>query len=129
MADPDYGSDLAGIDDITPDLGEVTGKRALLEALATRLIQPRGGLHYDPNYGFDTRSLLSSETKPRGVEQSIAGQIQADERVEAATNVRLTFDEATRTLEIRVDVESNEGPFTLVLEPGNASAATFEENL
>jgi hypothetical protein len=124
----DLGSDLYGIDDITPDLGEVSGRLGLLQALATRLIQPRGGVHYDENNGFDTRSLLSSEVKPRGVEQSITAQLLADERVESAS-VTVTVNSETRQVEIRCDIVDADGPFRLVLDPANASAALLEEQL
>lgn len=124
----DHGNDLAGIDDITPDLGEVDGRACLIQALATRLIQPKGGVFYDENNGYDTRALLSSEVKPRGVEQSIAAQLLADERVESAS-VTVTVNAATREVEIRCDIVDAAGPFRLVLDPANASAAIFEEQL
>jgi hypothetical protein len=115
--DDDLGSDFAGIDDLTPDLGEVTGRRCLLEALASRLLQPRG-LFYDADYGFDTRTLLSEGLVPKQFEAVIASQINADERV-ASSSVEVRFDARSRTLEIRAEIVDAEGPFELVLDPSD----------
>jgi hypothetical protein len=117
----DLGSDWAGVTDITPDLREVTGRQCLAEALATRLFQPRGGVFYDERNGFDTRSLLSSESVPRNAKQSILEQLKdEDDRVELAS-VDFALNEATGALVIVCQIVDAEGPFTLVLNPKDAS--------
>ena len=123
----DFGNDLAGIDDITPDLSEATGVTALGQALATRLIQPKGGVFYDEENGYDTRELLSTETTPRGIQQAIARQLQEDERVEAVTRVDVSVSADGETIQILADVETADGPFRLTLDPADASSALFEE--
>lgn len=124
---PDFGSDLAGVDDIRPDLSESDGLLGLGEALATRLIQPKGGVVYDPENGYDTRALLSAEVIPRGAQQAIAAQLQGDERVEAVQRVDITRSADGETLEIKAEVMTADGPFRLTLDPADASSAVFEE--
>lgn len=124
---PEFGTDLAGIDDIRPDLSESDGLLGLGEALAARLIQPRGGVFYDPENGYDTRALLSTETTPRGIQQAIAAQLQADERVLSVTRVDVTASADGETITIQADVETADGPFRLTLDPADASSAVFEE--
>lgn len=121
----DHGSDWAGVTDITPDLREVDGRQGLAEALATRLFQPLGGVFYDQTNGYDTRTLLSAETVPRNIRQSILAQLLADERVESA-DVRVEFNAATRELAITCLIVDADGPFALVLDPADASAAILE---
>lgn len=38
--------------------GLASGPRNVANALSRRLVTPRGGLFYDPDYGFDVRSYL-----------------------------------------------------------------------
>ncbi len=110
-----FGADLAAL----PDFDGATIRREydnLAEALARRLMTPRGGLFYAPEYGTDLRAYLG-ETITDGVryeiERAAALEAEKDPRVQSAT--------ATLTaagpdgLRLRLDVTTEAGPFALVL--------------
>lgn len=61
---PDYGTDLSCVVDLDAGLAEVTGNTLLAQALARRLITPRGGLLDDPNYGYDLTQFLNADIGP-----------------------------------------------------------------
>lgn len=102
-----------------------TGRENLGLAIARRLCTPRGGLFYDPDYGFDLRALLSKEM-PKGAILAIGPQIESeatkDERVLSA-RADLSFDESSRKLTITLFLTDADGPFRLILA---ASAVTVE---
>lgn len=81
------GSDLAGIDDLTPTMAEVSGRTCLIQNLARRLTTPRGGLIYDANYGIGLLNYLNADLTQADV-SAITPLIQAemlkDQRVLAA---------------------------------------------
>lgn len=87
VVNPALGTDLSGVADLTPHMGESSGRQCLAEALARRLITPRGALFYDPNYGYDLTSLinadLASSDIPR-IAASIEEEFRKDERVISA---------------------------------------------
>ncbi len=121
----DYGSDIHCIDDIDPSFSVVTGRLAVAQALARRLGTPRGGLFYDPEYGFDLRQFANA-----GFNQALSFQISAgieaecvkDERVRSAS-ASVTYDAQTERLTTAVDGISDAGPFRLVL---SVSSVTVE---
>lgn len=118
----DLGEDFSGITDLMPDLSLSTGRKAFLEAMGCRLTQQRGGLFYDQSYGYDVRGLLSAGVRPRVAEQAIETQAFADERTENA-EATVEFNEATREVSVRLDVETADGPFSLTVDPKDL---TFE---
>lgn len=88
----------------------------LAEALARRLITPRGGLFYDPEYGTDLRAYLkepATDALRYEIERAAALEAEKDPRVEAAT-ATVTRDGADG-LRLRLDVTTAEGPFRMVL--------------
>lgn len=103
--------------DLTPELRRVSGRTAFLQAIARRLRTPRGGLFYAPDYGTDIRSLLSTATTPRAIEQAITAEVLKDERTESCT-ARITTDDSGVT-EIRIDVVDADGPFSLTIDPAD----------
>lgn len=123
----DLGEDFSGILDLMPDLSISTGRKAYLEAIACRLVQPRGGLFYDPSYGYDIRGLLSAGVRPRVAEQAIATQAFADERTENA-EASVELNEATRELSIRLDLETADGPFVLTADPADLTFQLFDQD-
>lgn len=113
----DFGQDIDVRDGLDPLLGLVAGVQNLGQALVGRLSTPRGGLFYDPNYGTDLRAYLneavSAATLAR-VRADVQAECSKDERVLACT-AATQFDAATRTLLVQVSVQTEAGPFTLVL--------------
>jgi hypothetical protein len=114
MPDELYGDDLAGVEDLTPDLAFVAGERCLLEALATRLCTPRNGLLDAPGYGFDLRILLNDIFSAEQVQQQIVNELVQDERVEDAS-VAVRFDPQTQQGTVTCRVVGAAGPFTFTL--------------
>ena len=88
----------------------------LAEALARRLITPRGGLFYDPDYGTDLRVYLGepiTDALIYEIERVAALEAEKDPRVEAAT---ATITRAgVDGLRLRLDVTTAEEPFRFVL--------------
>ncbi len=93
----------------------VRGFRVLLEALARRLSTPRGGLFYDPSYGFDVRAFLNSrindETKYNLV-SGVENEVLQDPRVLGGLIELRTWTTGTAgTIELFMQIESTEGPW------------------
>lgn len=114
---PNFGTDLSGITDLDPVLAEVSGLKMLGQALARRLITPRGTLCDDPNYGYDVRGELNDDLAPADVGRiasSIDAELRKDERVaDSATTATLTAAGVLTTVTV---VTPSAGPsFRLVL--------------
>lgn len=114
---PDFGVDIATPDaaDIDPYFTTVSGWRGLGQALARRLITPRGSLIDDDAYGYDLRSRLNDTFTPADLAQLgaiVRRELEADERVDYAT-AAVTFSQGA--LRVTAAVQTAEGPFRLVL--------------
>jgi len=86
------GTDIGtpGAADLDPYFGLVREGRCLVEAIARRLVTPRGSLFYAPSYGYDLRQGVNSDLDPadlREIEHAAAEECRADERVD---DVQLT---------------------------------------
>lgn len=115
VVDPYTWADLTALPDL--DNRVVRGPRVLLEALARRLITPRGGLWYDASYGFDLRTYLHSRDLPAvryAIETGVEAQVLLDPRVLEAncTVVRLVRD----TLECTLTLETTIGPWAGIVK-------------
>ena len=109
----DLGSDFSGVNDITPTLAVVSGRRCLIEAIARRLITPRGALWYDPDYGEDLRRFLSATVVNAGaIAAAVAAEAEKDERVEQAS-ASVTF--SGDVLTVKLAIADGAGPFAFVL--------------
>lgn len=115
----DFGTDFSAIDDIDANLSLVSGRTCLMQALLRRLLTPRGGLFYAPNYGTDIMRFVNTSTDARVIEQAIETELLQDERVD---NVQctVTIDEPAdksitggKTFKIDLTLETAEGPFDL----------------
>jgi hypothetical protein len=90
----------------------VRGFRVLLEALQRRLSTPRGGLFYDPSYGFDIRAFLNSRINDENKYLLVAGvenEVLQDPRVLGGTIELQTF--TANTIVLLMEIESTEGPW------------------
>ena len=122
----DIGTDLSTPDgaDLDPLGGTVSGRRAVGQAIARRLVTPRGGLLDDESYGYDLRQLVGDSLGPGDLataQAEIADQCRADERVDDAA-VTVTQSGAAVRVEIILALEAV-GPLRLVL---SVSAVTSE---
>lgn len=110
-----FGTDLSCIDDLTDAMLETSGRILLGQAIARRLITPRGGLIDDPNYGFDVRDYLNDDIGPGDLARLQAGvnaEAVKDERVIRCTS-KATF--ASGVLVLDLALVDSDGPFKLVL--------------
>jgi hypothetical protein len=109
----DYGTDFAGVMDITPTLRGVEGPRCVIENIASRLVSPRGCLWYDPAYGFDVRQFLSGHVQDTGsIVAGVVEQAESDERVDSAeASVSFIGDALTISLSLTL----SEGTFEYTL--------------
>lgn len=107
------GTDISGVSDLTPSLEVVSGRRALIEAIARRLITPRGGLFYDQGYGYDVRQYLSGITaSPSAIAAGIVAECEKDERVDQAS-AAVSF--IGTSLVANIAIADGGGPFSFVL--------------
>jgi hypothetical protein len=123
----DLGIDISCTDDLDPAFTPVTGTKALAQAMARRLITPRGSLFYDLEYGFDLRAYLNAGiTQGDGFAFRLGAQIEAeclkDERV-GTVDAQLSYDPVTEKLTVLLSGVASDGPFRLVLA---VSAVTVE---
>lgn len=112
----DLGTDFACIKDFSPDLALATGRACLAQAIARRLITPRGGLIDDPNYGYDLTQFVNDDLDVPDlarIEANTVAECNKDERV-SSTTVKLTLA-ASGLLIVTVSLEDSAGPFSLVL--------------
>jgi hypothetical protein len=110
----DLGLDLYGVDDLTADGREVSGRLCLIQAIARRLRTPRGALWYDPDYGYDVRRFLNAPPTAAGeLANNVESEAEKDERVSQA---RATASFSGDTLTIRLDIADSGGPFSFVLK-------------
>jgi hypothetical protein len=130
-----YGRDLSCVDDLAPDFGDVDPQstRAIAEALARRLMTPRGTLLDDPTYGLDLRQYLNTGlVLPNGVADvsiAVRGECRKDDRVDDLT-VTVDYTLATRVMQIAltvtpVDVALGVFTFTLVLDAAGVVTLGF----
>lgn len=112
-----FGVDIACVTDIGKTSVLVGGFINLGYALARRLMTPRGGLFYDPDYGTDVREFLNEtidDPQLKAIDAAIKGELEKDPRVLRAKGAT-TFNYQTMTLISAIEIETAEGPFDLVL--------------
>lgn len=129
-----YGSDLStfagpdGTPDIDPLFRPITGPRVVLEAVARRLMTPRGTMPGAPNYGFDLMGLLGKKMTRVEIERAkrdIEAEANRDERVESAKVVEFV-ETSKNKFRLRLSVTLAEGPFTLVLSITDVSVQLLQ---
>ncbi len=120
----DYGTELSCVNDIASDGRTVTGFRVVAEAIARRLITPRGRLIRDPNYGFDLTQYINADMSTRDIaslRSSVEAECLKDERVTGAI-VSATLD-SHGLLTVTIEIDLGSDSFTLVVA---ASDVTLE---
>jgi len=114
----DYGEDFAGGADIDASLTVVGGNRALLYAIARRLMTPRGAYPPDQEYGTDIRAQVGSTVRSETIGALVEAEVSKDERVlgVTATVTRDRLDaHSSEKLKIEIDIIGARGPFQATL--------------
>jgi len=125
----DFGADLDFVDDIPLNDSLASGLKNLGNALARRLITPRGTLRYDLGYGTDVRQYLNEGVTRADVSAIVAAiqqELESDERVLRANVEKINLNEAASSLTVEIRIDTDEGPFTLVLAIGTVSAEVLK---
>lgn len=123
---PDFGSDLSCVFDLESTCAPVTGRTLLAQAIARRLITPRGRLIDDPNYGTDLTNMINADMSQRDISALIAAiraEVMKDERVAAVTVKVTPPPKLTGTYEIAIGLTDADGPFVMTVA---ASSVTLE---
>jgi phage baseplate assembly protein W len=113
----DFGSDVSTFPGLDPSFQLQTGSRVLMEALARRLMTPRGTLPFAEDYGTDVRAWLSEGIEGADLDDlkaAVEQELLKDERVDDVQVVVEWVPQEER-LTIRAAVDTAEGPFRLVL--------------
>lgn len=109
------GTSISCITDLDQNFALVSGRTALGQAVARRLITPRGRLLNDPDYGFDLRQYLNDDLgpgDPARIASGIEQEALKDERVLTAS-AQVTLMAGVMT--VAIALQDAAGPFTLVL--------------
>ncbi len=119
MAQDNFGADVSTFvdGDLDPYFREISGPRAVAEAVGRRWLTPTGALFFDPAFGVDVRELLGAALTPErafALRTKLAQQAEEDDRVDSA-EVDVSLDPRTRRLVVRASVRTAVGPFALVL--------------
>lgn len=110
----DLGTDVSTFPDLDTTFSLMSGRRALAEAIARRLITPKGALWKHPSYGCDVRRHLNAvmtSQRLQVIKQECEQQAEEDERV-LACECFVTFDDDSKAILIRVGLADKDGPFT-----------------
>jgi len=116
----DFGADLTALPELKFQLKDGLGN--LGEALARRLLTSRGGLFYDPTYGWDLRRYLNEvldEATEYEMKILVEQELEKDPRVYRATVEGVAKD--LRRIHLEVLVETAAGPFRLTLAVSDVS--------
>lgn len=117
------GQDIDGIVDVGKSFAIASGLRNIGNAMARRLMTPRGGLFYDPNYGLDLRNYLSAGNTPQQLAQlqsEIVSEVSKDERIENPT-VTVAINVPASKLTIAILTDTAVGPYKFIVEIGKLS--------
>jgi hypothetical protein len=117
----DFGDDVVGVLDVDADFTIASPARALGEAALRRLTTDRGGLFYDPEYGYNLRARVNETLDERSTFETAAGvraELERDERVLSAD---VTVTRAGEGLDVRALIDTLDGPFRLVLRATEVS--------
>lgn len=123
----DYGSAVSWVSDMAPEGLVVTGHRVVAEALARRLMTPRGRLIGYPNYGHDLTQFVNADMSERdliAMQAGIKAECEKDERVESVSVTSVLRSDGLMT--IAIDVIGTKGPFSLVLAVSSVTVQLLE---
>lgn len=105
--------------DLDPTFELITGPRVVAEAVARRLMTPRGGLVRNPAYGTDLRQWVNgslTNARRAALRSAIAGEASQDPRVES---IEVELVEVGSAMRVSITGRCAAGPFDLVLDPAD----------
>lgn len=120
----DFGFDILALPDLDVSFTPRRDVAMLADAFARRLFTPRGRLWAHPNYGFDVRDYLNDTMTRDTLQQIKAGceaQAEQDERF-FATSTRVAYDARREALYIQILLQTEAGPFSLVMNVTSLTA-------
>ena len=123
----DFGVDVSTFPVLDTTFATIKGFRVLAEALARRLITPKGSLTFHPDYGLDLRQYINEamdDTTVARLKQAIAQELLQDERV-GDVDVTVAFIQASGKLLITCQVVTAKGPFPFVLALSNVGVELY----
>lgn len=94
---------------------EVSGRLLLAQALARRLLTPRGRLIDDPDYGYDLVGEFNDDLDASDlarIRASIENELSKDERV---VGITATVTLLAGLMTVSIIINDSSGPFNLVL--------------
>lgn len=127
-----FGKDVSCTNGLRP--GQfVTGTRLVAEAAYRRLTTPRGmlrGGEDEANYGLDLLDAIgsvASQSAALALGGSIRNELLKDERIESVdAAVVLTRNGPAHELDITIEAETREGPFTLTIAVDEVSVQLLD---
>jgi len=124
---PDFGLDLACVEDLDPAGREVSGFVMMIQ-WAFRVLDTQPGSLVDDEdgvFGFGLRDLISkgiTQDDIDGIPGRLAAAYEQDERiVKGSVKARVTFKDGLMRCEIRMSTGA--GPFSLVVNASQADVA------
>jgi|LNFM01.1.fsa_nt_gb phage baseplate assembly protein W len=111
----DFGDDIDGVLDVNSDFAIATPERALVQAALRRLTTPRGSLFYDPEYGYSLLARVADTIDDATTFETASGVRAELERDERVLSAEVEVIRTELALDVRVRLETNEGPYRLVL--------------
>lgn len=123
----DYGNDTEAVFDTTYARRQVDGETMMGQAMARRLVTPRGALWYAPQYGYDLRQFLKGPVPAVAVVNgNVENELLKDERVEDVT-ADTSFDQNSEALAVHVVGRGALGPFDLTISIDAVSVEILRE--
>lgn len=127
-----FGADFSAVEDFDANWtfleGDAGEARALAQAVARRLITPRGGLFYDPAYGMDIRAFIADTTTPEDAVAQIENEARKDERVDDCKCTITVVGEGASTIwTVQIHCTATTGKaFDLTLEVSRVTVALLK---
>jgi phage baseplate assembly protein W len=121
-----FGVDIECLADVGQKLTLVSGARNV--AVARRLRTPRGGLFYDPDYGYDLIQFCNADVEAAVMSEIRAGvesEALKDDRVKQAS-CSVTWEPSAERFRVDLRCSSAVGPFRLVLAVGSVTVETLK---
>jgi len=128
LATSRFGVDIECLADVGPKLPLVSGARNVALAVARRLRTPRGGLFYDPDYGYDLIQFCNADVDAAVMSElrsGIESEALKDDRVKQAS-CSVTWEPGAERFRVDLRCSSAVGPFRLVLAVGSVTVETLK---
>lgn len=104
------GSDFSAVEDFDENWTfletDKEQRTALVQAIARRIINPRGGNPWDPQYATDIKQYVADSETPERAADALAAEVLKDERVQSSA-VRIDSSVKNRWI-VYVSFVSNE---------------------